>query len=155
MKDDIASEILTELRKLTQYADRQRKIQKRALIVGLLLMPLFLGGLFYFETKVKKDIATSRSNQDTWDWYNVNADEEKGKLDDALEKAQYLIRQSPNYYYGYKVLGRLYLSRNELYKAKESFDKAYEILPSESNKELVDAIQIRLKREKNPNKTSE
>ncbi len=118
-------------------------------------MPLFLGGLFYFETKVKKDIATSRSNQDTWDWYNVNADEEKGKLDDALEKAQYLIRQSPNYYYGYKVLGRLYLSRNELYKAKESFDKAYEILPSESNKELVDAIQIRLKREKNPNKTSE
>ncbi len=148
MNEDTAKEILTELRKLSKYAGYHRKIQKGSLIFGIIFLPLFFGGMAYYENKVKKDYAISETAEENWSWYKVTADEEKGRLDDALEKAQYLIKLSPNYSYGLKKLGRVYLERNELIEAKESFEKAYNIFPSESNKECLDAIKKRIEKEK-------
>ena len=147
MDEDIAKEILNEIKKLSKHADYHRKLQKGSLIFVLIFLPILFGGIFYFENKIKKDYTVSETAQENWDWHKVTDDEEKGKLDEALEKAQYLIELSPNYAYGHKRLGRLYLERNELNKAKESFEKAYRIFPSETIKEYLDAILKRINEE--------
>ena len=59
----------------------------------------------------------------------------------------YLIEKSPNYYYGYRKLGFVYLARDELQKAKEAFEKANAIFPSDCNSEALEAINRRLEEE--------
>jgi tetratricopeptide (TPR) repeat protein len=147
MNDEIAKEILSEVKKLSTLAEHYRKLQKRSLIFALILVPILFGGIYYFENQIKSKYTPSETAQENWDWYKVSDDEERGKLNEALEKTQYLISLSPNYYYGYKRLGLIYLAKNELEKAKESFEKAYNILPNESNKENLDAITKRIKKE--------
>ena len=147
MNDNTDSQILDELRKINQYFDKQQKIQKKSWIFVLIFLALFIGSIFFIETYVNKGSSSSTSERGNWTWYQVSDDEEKGNLDEALEKAKYLIKLSPNYNYGYKRLGHLYLTRNELNKAKESFERAYNLFPTESNKNHLDAIINRINNE--------
>ena len=144
-------ELVKSLSEIARYFENQRKTTKRLLIgigVFFLLMVMIGAGFDYFVKNMMAKYESVPEKKTEWDWYHVSNAMEDGKLDEALEVAEYLIKKSPNYEYGYNKLGRVYNMRNELDKAKEAFKKAYELFPSESYKEDLEVIQRKIAKRK-------
>jgi tetratricopeptide (TPR) repeat protein len=88
--------------------------------------------------------ARNRSGGEEESWRSASNAMDRREFDKAAAIAQRLIDKNPTYYYGYSFLGYLDLERNQLNEAEKHFGRAYELLPTRGNEEVLQAVRKRL-----------
>lgn len=139
--------ILAELRKVSAWADMQRKISKWTLIVVAVLVP----GLIIFgvvmERQFKDEVTDTRSpnKAETPTWTDVGWRTRRGEAEEAIKIGEQLIQKTPQYPEGHLQLATAYLAAGKIQKARDHYAEAYRLFPSEENEKLLAAIDKRLK----------
>ena len=145
MEKQTEQQILELLQKISHYVDKQRKVQKFSWIF-VAVLPLIVGVAIAIDigqdTKAK-EIAAQIDPRDSWDWYEVNKDQEHGQHELALKKAKHILSNSPHSSYANKSIGKLYVRLGRVKEAIPFYQKAYELWPCEENKKTLD-IAIKL-----------
>jgi tetratricopeptide (TPR) repeat protein len=80
-------------------------------------------------------------------WRKVRDYMDNAQYQYALDMARELTKQHPHYEYGYRCQGTAHLALGETSKAESAFAKAYDLFPSEENKETLAAVRAALMRE--------
>lgn len=150
---DDMKDMLDELRKISQYLEHQENTKKRekklSLIIALIGISLILGIILL---SIVLDKTKSKVDPKVLNWYSIERSLDSGELDEALAGAKILVARVPNYYYGYKVLGSIYLAKNDLKNAKDAYEKACNLFPYKTAKETLEAVNERVETEKRGNK---
>ena len=140
-------EILAELRKISAWADQQRKFTKWSLIFLAAFVPFVIGSYTLMERQLKPNLESTLSSHPT-DWYDVERDVRLGDFEKAIAIGEELILKMPQYPEAHERLARAYLACGNLDKAKEHYAEAFRLFPSEENEKLLRAIETRVKAEK-------
>ncbi|HZR17017.1 MAG TPA: tetratricopeptide repeat protein [Verrucomicrobiae bacterium] len=143
----INNEILVELRKISAWADLQRKITKWSLI----LLAVFVSGAIgmfiltdrRLQTNVESNLAPHQS-----DWYDVDRKVRQGNFEGAIAIGEDLVLKTPQYPEAHERLAKAYLAAGNLEKAKEHYAEAYRLFPSEENEKLLNAVERRTRSDK-------
>jgi len=143
---NVDEEILNELRKLSSYTDRQRKITKWSLIFVGVFIPAMIVFLIAMESHLstsEADIAPS-SMKERPTWTDVDWRIRRGEPEEAIRIGEDLIQQAPQYPDGHRLLASAYLAAGKLDQAKEHYLRAFQLFPSEDHQKLVAAISRRI-----------
>ena len=138
--------ILAELRKISAWADMQRKMAKWSLIVASVLFPALIVFGLLMEHRVETTVeqATPEPKED---WYDVDLNVHRGDFDKAIQIGERLISKTPAYPEAHRRLAGAYLAAGKLEKAREHFAEAFRLFPSDENEKLLTAIDRRIKNE--------
>lgn len=135
--------ILAELRKISAWADMQRKTTKWSLI----FVAAFIPALIVFGVlRVKTTLEDIKPGQKA-DWYDVDQNVRRGDFDNAIQIGEGLILKTPQYPEAHRRLAGAYLAAGKIQKAREHYAEAFRLFPSEENEKLVMAIDKRSKAE--------
>jgi len=138
--------VLVELRKISAWADMNRKVTKWTLIFVAVFIPaMILFGVVM--TCLEKASMEKVSVPGKADWYDVEQDVRHGDLDEAIRVGEKLIEKSPQFPEGHRRLGMAYLVAGRLQKAREHFAEAVRLLPTEDNEKLLIAVDKRMQME--------
>lgn len=138
--------ILIELRKISAWAEMQRKISKWSLIFlavfvpGLIIFALLM--TFMVEQRVKRNLE-SFASENIPSWYDVHQNVRRGDFDKAIQIGEELVLKTPLYSEAHRNLGEAYLAAGDIEKAKQHYAEAFRLLPTEQNEKLLDAINRR------------
>ena len=139
MNDNMNQQILTELRTL-------RKINQAMAIVSTVALLTLLAFYLWFRFHSYPSLAASTRNQgDTWE--SVRSAMDHFEYDRASGIAQRIVQKNPNDYYGYAYLGNIALATGKIKDAENYYAHTVELLPSEQNEKMLEAIRKRLTRE--------
>ena len=108
MNDEIGKQILEEIRKQTRFS-------KIAAIFSLVIL-VAVGGI-YFPWKLRGIPSSRKTSSSTVSWSQVRSLRERQQYEDALAMARKLVEKSPNFYYGYSMIGYIYLELGDSQKA--------------------------------------
>jgi len=151
---DDNEQILAELRKISGWADMQRKITRWTFVVIAVAVPLIAVVGFVLCTRVDRSLAylqaTPRAEEVTWSEFDRSM--RRSDMEEAVRIGEILIQKAPQYSEGHHRLALAYLAAGKMEKAKEHFDRAYQLFPSEENGSILNAIQRRLDAEKSASK---
>ena len=139
-------DILAELRKISAWADLQRKTTKWALIFVAIFIPVTGIVGFLMERRLQTNLETTVSSRQT-DWYDVEHNVRLGDFEKAIAIGEQLIQKTPLYPDAHHRLAAAYLASGNLEKAREHYAEAFRLFPSEENEKLLAAIEKRLKAE--------
>ena len=142
--------ILAELRKISAWADMQRKMTRWSLIFVAVLIP----ALIIFGVLMERRVSTkleSVASEETPDWYDVDQNVRRGDFDKAIQIGEKLIVKTPLYPEAHRRLAGAYLAAGSIEKARLHYAEAFRLFPSEENEKLLAAINERSKAE-NPQK---
>jgi tetratricopeptide (TPR) repeat protein len=140
-------EVLAELRKISAWADLQRKLTKWSLLFLAALVPILIGGFMLMDRQLKPSLDSNLSPHQA-DWYEVERNVRVGDFDKAIAIGEELILKMPQYPEAHERLARAYLACGNLDKAKEHYAEAFRLFPSEENEKLLRAIENRVKADK-------
>jgi len=138
--------ILTELRKISAWADAQRKMTKWSLILVAVFVPALIVFAVLMEQREKTQLEGIASEK-TPDWYEVDQNVRRGDFDKAIQSGETLILKTPQYAEAHRRLAAAYLAAGNIEKASEHYEEAFRLFPSEENEKLVLAIGKRSKAE--------
>jgi tetratricopeptide (TPR) repeat protein len=138
--------ILAELRKISAWADMQRKATKRTLIAVAIFVPAMIIFGVLMERRVTTAIEDTASSQKP-DWYDVDQNVRHGEFEKAIGIGEELILKTPQYPDAHRRLAGAYLAAGRVEKAREHYAKAFRLFPSEENEKLLIAIDRRIKAE--------
>jgi tetratricopeptide (TPR) repeat protein len=139
--------VLAELRKISAWADLQRRITKWSFIFLAVFIPALIAFVFLMEQRVKSSLEDAPPRQ-KMDWYEVDQNVRQGDFDKALAIGEELIIKTPLYPEAHQRLGGAYLAAGKLDKAREHYAEAFRLFPSEENEKLLNAIEKRSNAEK-------
>jgi tetratricopeptide (TPR) repeat protein len=134
--------ILAELRKISAWADVQRKMTKWALICVAVFIPVMIVIGIVVEHNVKSSF-DEMMPQPTKDWYNVDGNIRTGEFDKAIQIGEELIVKTPQWPEAHRRLAGAYLAAGKIEGAKKHYAEAFRLFPSEENEKLLMAIQKR------------
>jgi len=140
--------ILTELRKISAWADMQRKMTKWSLI----FVAVFVPALIIFGVLMEQRMSTkleSVVSEETPDWYDVEQNVRRGDFDKAIQIGEKLILKTPLYPEAHRRLAGAYLAAGDIEKARKHYAEAFRLFPSDENRKLLAAIDGR-RRAENP-----
>lgn len=134
--------ILAELRKISAWADFQRRSSKWSLVV---LVVFLLGAIMFGPRAVDFwfDQATKREDR----WYDVESNVELGDFDNAIRIGEEFVQKTPLHPEAHQRLAGAYLAAGKLPQAREHYAEAFRLFPSEQNEKLVRAIDKRIQAE--------
>jgi tetratricopeptide (TPR) repeat protein len=138
--------ILTELRKISAWADIQRKVTKWTLICIAVIIPALVIIGVVAEHQVTRTIENETVASHA-DWYDVDADVRRGEFEKAIQLGQQLIQKTPESPEAQRRLAGAYLATGRIRKAREHYAEAFRLFPSEENQKLLTAIDQRIKGE--------
>jgi hypothetical protein len=142
-------DILTELRKISAWAEMQRKMTKGSLIVLAIIIPVLIGIGFWMEQRVQTSLnATISPTAPTW--YEVDQKVRQGDFDQALEIGEALLLKTPQSPEAHQRLAGAYLASGKIEKAREHYAEAFRLFPSEENEKRLTAIEKRIKSQEAP-----
>jgi tetratricopeptide (TPR) repeat protein len=141
------AEILAELRKISAWADLQRRITKWSLIFLAVFIPVVAGIGILMERSLKTNLESSVSPRQP-DWYDVERNVRVGDFEKAIAIGEELIQKTPQYPEAHQRLAGAYLASGNLEKAREHYSEAFRLFPSEENEKLLGAIEKRIKADK-------
>jgi tetratricopeptide (TPR) repeat protein len=136
--------ILAELRKISAWADMQRKMTKWSLIFIAIFIPALIVFAVLMEQRVKTKLE-SVGSVETPDWYDVDQNVRRGDFDKAIQIGEKLILKTPQYPEAHRRLAGAYLAAGDIEKARQQYAEAFRLFPSEENEKLVVAIERRSK----------
>jgi len=140
-------EIVAELRKISAWADLQRRITKWSIIFLAVLIPGAIGIGIMVEQRFKTNLETKGSPRQP-DWYEVEQNIRLGDFEKATAMGEELILKTPQYPDAHKRLAGAYLASGNLEKAREQYAEAFRLFPSEENEKLLNAIEKRMRADK-------
>jgi len=139
--------ILTELRKISAWADTQRKLTKWSLLFLAVFIPAFIGFALLMERRMQTTTSETPAH-DKPDWYEVDRNVRAGDFDKAIAIGEELIVKTPQYPEAHHRLAAAYLAAGKLDQAREHYAEAFRLFPSEENEKLLLAIDKRRNAEK-------
>jgi tetratricopeptide (TPR) repeat protein len=139
--------ILAELRKISAWADMQRKVTKWSLIFVAVLIPALIASGILMEHLLKSSVETVAAGSKS-DWYDVDENVRRGDFKEAIRIGEELILKTPQYPDAHRRLAGAYLAAGNIEKAREHYAEAFRLFPSEENEKLLTAIDKRSKAEK-------
>jgi tetratricopeptide (TPR) repeat protein len=138
--------ILTELKKLSAFADMQRKITKWTFI----FIGVFIPALIVFGIVMESRLNTSSEDngplvkKESPTWTDVDWRIRRGEPDEAIRIGEDLIQRAPQYPDGHRLLASAYLAAGKVEQAREHYLHAFELFPSEEHQRLLVAINRRI-----------
>jgi tetratricopeptide (TPR) repeat protein len=139
--------ILVELRKISAWAERQRKVTKWSLVFLAVFIPALIGFAILMDQQVSTKLEDTAPSQKP-DWYEVEHNARQGNFDKAIGIGEELIVKTPQSPDAHKRLAGVYLAAGKLDKAREHYAEAFRLFPSEENEKLFTAIDKRCSAEK-------
>ena len=139
-------EVLAELRKISAWAEFQRKVNKWSLIFMAVAVIVGIGVVMVVARHLNTNVESKPSVRNP-DWYDVDRHVRQGDFDKAITIGEELIVKTPQDWEAHERLARAYLAAGKLDKAKEHFAEAFRLFPSEANEKLLSAIEKRIKAE--------
>lgn len=140
-------EVLVELRKISAWADLQRKTNKWSLIFLAGFVPVLVGAFVLMDRQANsKDESSPPPHQA--DWFDVDRNVRQGDFEKAIALGEELILKTPQYPEAQERLARAYLAAGNLEKAREHYAEAFRLFPSEANEKQLSAMEKRIKTEK-------
>lgn len=140
-------EILAELRKISAWADLQRKMTKWSLVFLAVLVPVVIGIFILLDQHLKTNVESTLAPRQS-DWYDVDRNVRLGNFEKAIAIGEELILKTPQFPGAHERLAGAYLAAGNLEKAKEHYTEAFRLFPSEENEKLLSAIEKRVKADK-------
>lgn len=137
-------EVLAELRKISAWADLQRKITRWSLILLAGFVVVAIGIFMLMNRPLNTNVDNTPSPHQS-DWYDVDRDVRLGDFDKAITLGEELILKTPQSPEAHARLARAYLAAGNLDKAKEHYAAAFRLFPSDENEKLLSAIEKRIK----------
>jgi len=134
---DHPQELLATLKKISEWADLQKKVTKWSLLSLIPLGIILIATSLYFDRTIK-EISSDESKPA--EWYDVTLAERKGDLGKALSIADELLARTPLDFEGHYRKGELLLELGRRDAALESFKKAKEIFPIPKHNDAVEAL---------------
>ena len=138
-----SDEVLAELRKISAWADQQRKFNRRLLIFVAFLVPVVIGIFVLAERRLKTELPNNLSSHES-DWNDVDRNIRLGDFEKAIAIGEELILKTPQYPEAHQRLARAYVAAGKLDRAKEHYAEAFRLFPSEDNEKSLSAIEKRL-----------
>jgi hypothetical protein len=136
---------LSELKRIVAFFTWQRKLTNRMLIGTAIVLPTAILVVILAERRIDRELNTPvppalliRS------WSEVDRAIREGDLAKAVECGETMIAKTPGYPAGHEKLGMVYVSTGDLKKADEHFAEAYRLLPTEANRQGLEAIRKRI-----------
>jgi cytochrome c-type biogenesis protein CcmH/NrfG len=150
MNDD-NSQLIEELRNLTQALRRVRRSSNIALILCVVLV---VGFAIYLPLRYRSIDAARRSPvakpaaavPETYE--SVRSAIDRLDYDQATQILKRFVQRYPSDYYGFAYLGNIALATGHLKDAEGYYSHAYELLPSEDHEKLLSAVRKRIEKEK-------
>ena len=140
-------QVLAELRKISAWADLQRKITKWALIFLAALVVVMIGVFVLMARDLKPNLESDLPPHQP-DWYDVDRKVHGGEFEKAIAIGEELIVKAPQSPEAHMRLAGAYLATGNLEKAREHYAEAFRLFPSEENEKLLSAIEKRTKADK-------
>ena len=134
--------ILAELRKISAWADRQRKMTKWSLIIVAVFIPALIVFAVVMERR-EKALLEGVASEKTLDWYDVDQSVRRGDFDKAIGIGEELMQKTPQYPEAHRRLAGAYLAAGKIEEARKHYAEAFRLFPSEENGKLVLAIEKR------------
>lgn len=134
--------ILAELRKISAWADFQRRSGKWSLVV----LVVFFSGMYAIGPRAVEfwlDRTTKREDR----WYDVESNVELGDFDNAIRIGEESVQKTPLHPEAHQRLAGAYLAAGRLPEARKHYAEAYRLFPSEQNEKKVIAIDKRIQAE--------
>ena len=138
--------ILTELKKLSAYADMQRKIAKWTFIFMGVSIPALIIFAIIMDSRLNTSSDDNRpsARKENPTWTDVDWRIRRGEPDEAIRIGEDLIQRAPQYPDGHRLLASAYLAAGKVEQAKEHYLQAFELFPSEEHQRLLAAINRRI-----------
>lgn len=134
--------ILTELRKISAWADFQRRSGKWSLV----MLVVFFSGMYVLGPRAVEfwlDRTTKREVR----WYDVESNVDLGDFDNAIRIGEEFVQKTPLHPEAHRRLAGAYLAAGKLPQAREHYAEAFRLFPSEQNEKMVRAIDKRIQAE--------
>jgi tetratricopeptide (TPR) repeat protein len=138
--------ILAELRKISAWADMQRKFTKWSLVFVAVFIPAMIIVGVLTERRVKTSLEDIVPVEKP-DWYDVDKSVRLGDFDKAIKTGEELILKTPQYPEAHRRLAGAYLAAGKVEKAREHYAEAFRLFPSKENEKLLLAIDKRIEAE--------
>jgi tetratricopeptide (TPR) repeat protein len=135
--------ILAELRKISAWADMQRKLTKWSLIAVAVVIP----AMIVFGILMERRVETHLEAGQKLDWHDVDQNVRVGDFDKAIRIGEELIPKTPQYPEAHRRLAGAYLAAGKIEKARAHYAEAFRLFPSDENEKLLIAIDRRSKAE--------
>ncbi len=139
--------LLEEVRKIRSSIEGYKRYQKNTTVwifVGLFVFLAVTLGAKYYVTQENKDGQAQQDVREQWTWTCVEKEMREGDYSKAIEKANYLLLKSPNYYPGLARLGQAHVMAGNHAEAFIAFQNAHDIFPSEKNLKNLEAARTLL-----------
>jgi tetratricopeptide (TPR) repeat protein len=151
MKDDEV--ILAELRKISAWADLQRRMTRWSLIFLAVFIPAMILLVVLLERRLGAELESIGAGEtQTPDWYDVDQSVRRGDFDKAIQIGEKLILKTPHYPEAHRRLAGAYLAAGDVEKARRYYAEAFRLFPSEENEKSLAAMDRRMKAV-NPSRT--
>jgi tetratricopeptide (TPR) repeat protein len=137
--------VLAELKKISAWADMQRKTTKWSLIFVAVFLPLMIVFSFVMDNRMKSSLQDLRNPPEELTWYDVDRNVCLGDLNKAVELGEKLIEKTPLYPDGHRRLAAAYLAAGQIEKAKQHYQEAHRLFPSKENQAALEAVEQRIK----------
>ena len=133
--------ILAELRKISAWADMQRKMTKWSLIFLAVFFPVMIAVPFVAKHSMTKTIVDTTEKLD---WSSLDQAARQGDFEKAIRIGEKLIQRTPQYPNGHYRLAGAYVAAGKIEKAREHFAEAVRLFPSEEYEKMLVAIDKRI-----------
>lgn len=131
--------------------DAERRMQRRAGIVAYSFLGIaLLATMAYFafmnavNTRGKDNETAWADSPANWDWSDMWDDVEQGDFDAAVEKSTCLLSRNPENPFNNSTVGDMYVSFCAYEEAKQHYQKAYDLWPSEAHECDLDTVNKKL-----------
>lgn len=141
--------LLAELRKISAWADMQRKMTKWSLVFLAVFVPGMILSAIALEQRMKNRIDAPRDPSNAT-WYDVQQHVRQGEFDPAIRIGKALVQQAPHDPDGHVRLGSAYLAAGDVAQARERFAEAARLFPTAENQDRLKAVDERIARESAP-----
>jgi hypothetical protein len=138
--------ILAELRKISAWAEMQRKLARRTLVGLAILVPVMIILFAFLGLNIIPSVSDSTSHL-KFDWYDVDQKARAGDLAKAVGMGEQLALKEPQSPEVHRRLADVYLAAGKLQEAREQYAEARRLFPTEQNSALLMAIDQRIKDE--------
>ncbi len=139
--------VIAELRKISAWADMQRKVTKWSLIFVAVAVPIMIALGVVLEqlltTKIDNLVPVQQSS-----WSDVDEKVRIGDFETAIRMGEELIAKTPQYPEAHRRLAGAYLAAGKVEPARKHYAELFRLFPSEEYQKLLIAVEKRSQADK-------
>ena len=143
--------LLDVLTKFSNRLDRDKKLQRWFLIIWLPLVGIFFTvmiGCIAFDllkdARANEEEKAWEASPENWTRNDMWGDVNQGDFEAAVQKANHLLSKNPDDPFFNNDIGDLYACFCKYAEAKQYYQKAYDLWPSEAHKCSLDTVNVKL-----------